>query len=307
MDFLTSATSVLSLFLLALPGFILVKCKLLNTSHIGALVTVLLYVCQPFIMLNAFFTKTYESSLLADMGIILLIGFASQIIILLLSKALFLFDKNNKLRANAYTFASALGNVGFMGIPVISALMPDNSEAILYVSIFLVTFNILCWTVGIYILTGDKKYISIKKAFINPPIIALAIALPLFFCRVKMPEAILTPINFLAEMNSPLAMIILGMRFADIKLKEMVGGWGVYVCVLIKLIITPLLVYVCLLPFNLNDTVIKVSLILASMPSANMVLMMSEKYNGDTVSSAKAVMMTTVISIITIPIILLLL
>lgn len=306
MDFSTTALSVLSLCLMALPGFILIKLKMLKAEYIAVLAIVLLYVNQPFITLNAFLSKTYEQSLLANMGIVLAFGVFSQIIVLFIAKIIFTLDKKNRPRANAYAYASAIGNAGFMGIPVVAVLLPNNAEAILYVSIFLVSFNLVCWTLGVYVLTGDKKYISLKKAILNPPIIAMIIALPIFFLKVKMPSFLMQPINFIAEMNTPLAMIILGMRFATIRFRELFLGIGMYVSSFIKLIFTPLLVYVCMLPFNLSTTLTQVLLILSAMPAANMVLIMAEKFEGDTTSATKAVLNSTFLCIITVPLILLL-
>lgn len=305
MDFLTTISSVGALFLLAVPGFILAKIKLIKPEHIGVLVCVLLYVNQPFIMIDAFITKTYENSLLVNIGIVFLVGVISQIFIMFLGKLIFRAD-NNRLRGNAYSYASAIGNVGFMGIPVVSVLLPENAEAILYVSVFLMSFNLVAWTIGIYALTGNKKDISIKKALLNPPIIAMIVALPIFFLRVKLPSFLTLPISYLAMMNTPLAMIILGAKFAWIRLRELVSGWGVYLTCFIKLVACPLIVYGCLYPFEISRTVKIVLIILSAMPSANMVLMHAERFGGDTVAATKAVMLTTVASILTIPLIMLL-
>lgn len=305
MNFATAALSVVSLLLLAVPGFVLIKTKLIKTTIIPALVTILLYINQPFITIYALISKPYDNSMLVGMGIVILVAFATQLLVMGLAKLVF-FKDPNKPRGNAYTFASSLGNVGFMGIPVVSVLMPGNAEALLYVALYMTTFNILSWTIGVYVLTGDKKFISVKKAIINPPIIALIIALPLFFLNVKVPDALMMPIKFLADMNTPLAMIVLGMRFAEVKFKELFVGLGMYGVSFVKLIFTPLLVYGVLYAIPMSYTVKLVLIIISAMPSANMVLMMAEKFDGDCVAAVKAVMNTTILSMLTIPLMMLL-
>lgn len=305
MGFATTALSVASLLLLAIPGFVLIKTKLVKSEAISILVVVLLYVCQPFITMNAFLSKEFETNLLTNMGIVILVAILTQILFLFMSKIIFRCDKN-KLRGNAYSFASALGNVGFMGIPVISVLLPNNAEALLYVAIYMTVFNIISWTLGVYVLTEEKKYISIKKAIINPPIIAMIIALPFFFTNFHLPEFIMQPIGFFADMNTPIAMLILGMRFANIKFKELISGWGVYLSSFIKLAITPIAVYLIMMPFKISLTLRTVIVIISAMPSANMVLMMAERFDGDSVAATKAVLHSTILSIITIPLIMML-
>lgn len=305
MEFLRSAESVFILLIMAIPSFVLVKVKILNEQSIKTLANILILVCQPFIYLNSFTTNRYSNDLLSDIGWIALFAFASQLILLGMSKLIFLPDKN-KIRANTYVYAASLGNVGFMGIPVVQTLLPGNTTALMFVAVFMAIFNIICWTLGVYILTGDKKYISFKRAFLNPSMIGMIIALPLFFLNVEMPKLLAEPFSMLASLNTPLAMFILGAKFGFVRFRELFKGSGAYISSLIKLIIAPLLMYCVLINIELSDAVETVLMILTCMPSANMVLIMAEKFDGDTISATKSVMVSTLFSIVTIPLILLL-
>ncbi|MEG1646043.1 MAG: AEC family transporter [Clostridia bacterium] len=308
MNFGTNALNILMLVALAIPGFILIKTKLLNATHIAVLVNVLLFVSQPFITFNSFLTQEFSMSLLGNIGIVVGLAFVMQVGMTFFAKLVFLYDKE-KARANVYAYAAGFGNCGFMGIPVAQAVMPNNPEAILYIAVFMTVFNILCWTLGVYIITGDKKYISIKKAVLNPAFIAICIALPFFFANVKLPSALMRPVKYLADMNTPLSMLILGMRFACIKLTDIFKGLGVYITAVIKLIVYPLLTFLLLwaLPISMKSTLFATIFLIATMPSANMVLIMAEKFDGDKECAAKAVMATTLLSMLTIPIMLLML
>lgn len=305
MQFLESCFSILVLMCLALPGYILIKLKILKEEHIVPFVTVLLYVNQPFITIHSFITKEYTPELLANIGIVFLMGIMTQILMFALARLIFSYDKLAS-RRNVYVFASAVGNVGFIGIPICNIFMPGNTEAILYIAVYLITFNLVSWTLGAYMITGDKSYISLKKAIINPPVIALIVALPLFFLKVKLPSVVVDCVGYIATMNTPLAMIVLGMRFACVKMSSMFKGISVYVVSFIKLVLTPILVYLVLLPFELSETLVRTLIIISAMPTANMVLMMAEKFNGDAEAAVKSIMNSTILTIAVLPLIMLL-
>ena len=307
-QFLESLFSIFILMCLALPGFILVKLKVLKSEHINPLVTILLYVCQPFIMIHSFLTKEYTTDLLANMGIVLLIALLTQLVAFGLARLIFANDKE-RARRGVYIFSTAVGNVGFIGIPICSIFITDPTllaEAVLYISVYLVAFNLVAWTLGAYMITGDKKFISLKKALINPPVIALLIALPLFFLKVKLPPIVNNCIGYLANMNTPLAMIVLGMRFALVKVGDMFKGWSIYLVSFLKLVVTPLLVYACIFSLHLSPVLVKTMVIVSAMPTANMVLMMAEKFGGDAEESVKCIMNSTILTGAVLPLIMLL-
>ena len=189
-------------------------------------------------------------------------------------------------------------------------LFPSNPEAIAYSAVFIVSMNLMCWTVGSFLLTGEKKYISLKKAVLNPQMIALVVALPLFFTGVTtddLPDAVTKVIGFLADMTAPLCMIILGMRFAVAPIKELFTDWKVYLSVFIKVLAFPLLVYLVLLPFDSMDRMMKIALvILSGMPSASINLNLAEIYGADQKTAANNILLSTLLSIVTIPVLLLL-
>lgn len=305
MNFLDSCFSILVLMCLAIPGYVLVKLKVLKEEHIFPLVTVLLYVNQPFITINSFITKEFTSGLMINITIVFFLAALTQIVMFLVARLIFSYDKIPS-RRNMYVFATAVGNVGFIGIPICNIFMPGNTEATLYISVYLIAFNLIAWTLGIYMVTGDKKYISLKKAAINPPVIALIIALPLFFFKVKLPDIVVDCVGYMAIMNTPLAMVVLGMRFALVRFRDMFKGASVYLVSFLKLVVTPLIVYLVLLPFKLDKILVMTMVIVSAMPTANMVLMMAEKFGGDTEAAAKSIMNTTVFSILILPLVMLL-
>ena len=342
MGFSTTAVSVLLLVAMAVPGYLLIKTKMLPQKAITYLSVLLLYVSQPFLSIRSFLEVSYTPQLAVNLAIVFGVSLAGQAVIfgvmwLVLRRR---FDDPQQTaelirdgfiggdsytaepalkaavarsvsgRANrAMVLASAFGNVGFFGVPVLQFLFPDAHDAIAYSAVFIVTLNLMSWTVGSYLLTGDKKHVSLKRALINPQTVTLVISLPLFFAGVSagdLPDTINTVIGYLADMTAPLCMIILGMRFALAPVVQLFTDFRVYVASFIKTLVFPLLVYVVLMPFQMEE-MLRVSLVLLSgMPAATINLNLAELYGADQKTAANSILMSTVLSIVTIPLIMLL-
>lgn len=304
MDFLTSLINVAILFAMAIPGFVLKKLKLIDSAASKSIVNILLYVCIPILAVKAFVVTEFTSVLALNMLWTFLLGFVLSVLLFFLSKLVFC-KFTDKQKARIAVASSYMSNFSFMGIPVIQALFPDNSEMLLYASVFMVVGNILNWTLVSYTITGERKYISIKKAFINPPTVVLLIALPLFFFSVKVPAPIVDGLEMLGGITTPLAMILIGIRFAEMNIKELFSGVEVYLSSALKLIAAPL---VCLgimlllkLFLPLSNDVISALYIIMAMPTANIIMMLSEFYGLPSGIAAKCVIFSSFFSILTIP------
>lgn len=342
MGFSTTAVSVLLLVAMAVPGYLLIKTKMLPQKAITYLSVLLLYVSQPFLSIRSFLEVSYTPQLAVNLAIVFGVSLAGQAVVfgvmwLVLRRR---FDDPQQTaelirdgfiggdsytaepalkaavarsvsgRANrAMVLASAFGNVGFFGVPVLQFLFPDAHDAIAYSAVFIVTLNLMSWTVGSYLLTGDKMHVSLKRALINPQTVTLVISLPLFFAGVSagdLPDTINTVIGYLADMTAPLCMIILGMRFALAPVVQLFTDFRVYVASFIKTLVFPLLIYVVLMPFQMEE-MLRVSLVLLSgMPAATINLNLAELYGADQKTAANSILMSTVLSIVTIPLLMLL-
>lgn len=311
MDFLTTLIQVLILLALAVPGFILKKLKLMNDFSVSTLVNILMYVALPFLLVESFLTNKFTKETLVNMGIT--VGFALLCMLILFVISHFIYKFNSNVdESKVYKYATIFSNCGFMGIPVIEALMHTegsllDGNAIIYVAVFNVVFNLLNWTFGVYILSGDKKYISFKKAFLNPATIAVLIGLPFFFCNVELPEPIIRFTGLLGGITTPLAMIITGIRLAEIPIKEIFKGWGTYGACALRLVVAPVIMFLILMPFEIDITVKAVLIAIMAMPCAVTAIAFCELVETDSMAAVKCVLLTTVLSCITIPLMLYLL
>jgi predicted permease len=202
--------------------------------------------------------------------------------------------------------SSYMNNSAFMGIPVVQTFFPGNPEPLIYVSMFGVAFGVLSWTLLVYAITGNKKYIRVKAAFVNPGMVTLLASIPLLIFDINPPPVLANVISTMANMTTPLAMLIVGIRLAEIPFKELFNSPKVYLSSLIKLVFIPifslgvLLVAKNFLP--ITSTMALTLFIIMAMPSASFVIIFSEKFNGDRPTAVKCVLLSSLLSIITIPV-----
>jgi len=201
------------------------------------------------------------------------------------------------------TIGSVLGNCGFFGLPLIKALLPNNPEVACYSSIYVISMNILVFTAGIYCLTQDKKYISVKSAVCNPAFFSFLLALPLYIFSANrfIPELFTNSIDLLGKMTTPMCMFILGIRLATMDFKKLFLNPFIYLICVGKLFVFPLFAYflVYFLPFP--DPFKFSLLILAGTPCASVILNLAEIHGSETEMSANCILLSTILSIITIP------
>lgn len=288
-------------FLLILTGFILGKMKLVDERGTKQITNILLGLVTPAVVIKAY-QRDFEMRLLKN----LLIAFSLAILIhfigILLVTFVFKKEPTNHYRINR--FASVYSNCGFMAIPLLNASL--GSDGVFFGSAYLIIFTILYWIHGVYVFTEDKSQISLKKAIINPGVIGAVISLLFFFFQVRLTGVFEETLNYIAGLNTPLAMIVLGTFLTRIDLKKTFLNFEIYKTTFIRLILMPLIFVAITKIFNTDPGVTKAVLISASCPVATNTTLFASKYNCDPGYAAEVVSFSTILSIVTIPLILLL-
>ncbi len=301
--FLASLISIGTMLCYSIPGYITVKTNLIKPTSISAFVVVQMYVCQPCLTINSLISATYSWDYFKQVLIFFAIAFLLQVIMLVVFYFVFRKKGAEDVRYRIATIATSFGNVGFMGVPLLEAIMPEEvrGQSLMLSVMFLIGLNVLGWTVGSSIITRDKKYISIKKVLLNPAMIGLMIGLPIFFSGVTVPEPIANMISLVGRTSTFIAMLIIGMRLATVKVREMFSDPLVYGVVGLKQILMPLigLVLVWFLPLDIY--VRQALFLLAAAPVASIVLNFSELLGEGQKMSANVVLVSTLTSIISIP------
>lgn len=291
-----------------LPGFILRKMNKASAEHLPTLSAILVYIGTPFLLLSAFMSLEFSTEMLASMGWFFLITIAAQALFMILLHLIFRRRSGNR-KFRVMTIGSIAGNVGFFGMPVLRALFPNQPEVACYCAIFMLTMNILIFTVGVFCLTGEKRYMSLKTALLNPTTFGFAIALPVYVLGLgaHFPAALTNACSVIGSMTTPLCMFILGIRLASAPLKRIFSSPYVYATAALKLLVFPLFCFaiVYFLPFS--EAFKASAIILAGMPCAAVLLSLAEMHKSESELSANCLLMSTVCSFLTVPLLTLLL
>lgn len=304
MSFTITLTAVAIMLIYAVPGFIFVKTKQIQPTAIPAFAKVLMYLCQPCLTIYSFGKAEYHPDLLKDIAIVFFLSIFLQIFMLLFFYYIFR-KKKSIVKYRVCTIATTLGNCAFMGVPLLEAIMPDYPEAIIMSVAYCAGMNLLGWTIVSAIITNDKKYISLKKAILNPAILSLLVAVPIFVTNTKLPSQVDNMVTLLGKMTTPLCMLIMGMRLATMKIKPLFTDLLQYITVIIKQIMMPLLGYglICLFPVSMDLK--RTMFILCATPIASVVLNFSEMLGEGQETAANLVLLGTLSSILTIPLMML--
>ena len=215
--------------------------------------------------------------------------------------------KYDDVKYRIVTIAGVLGNCAFMGVPLLEALLPDYPQAVVFSAVYSITMNLIGWTVVSAIITNDKKYIKLKNFILNPSVIALCAALPLFFKGIYIGDTRFgSAVFLLAKMTTPMCMLIMGMRLGSVSLKPVVTRKLNYLVLFLKQAAMPIagLLIVLFLPI---DTNMKLTFyIICCCPVASVVLNFSEMLGQGQEMASNLVLLGTFSSVVTIPIMMLL-
>ncbi len=302
-NFLITLATVIMLFAYAIPGFLLVKTKLIKEHSISAFAFVLMYVCQPCLTIYSFDQVDFTVETLKNMGIAFGIVFGLMVLFL----TVFYFIMRNKfedIMSRLYIICTCFGNVAFFGNPILSSVFGTDSLYI-YSTVFFMAMNIIGWTFGCYLITKDTKYISLKKIFLNPAILSLIVALPLFFTNTH-----LSSINYrveefvmiLAKMTTPMCMLIIGMRLGTMEFKPIFTNYKNYIFCFIKQVVFPLVALLVVYFLPIDVTLKQVLFILCATPCAVIIQTFAEMLGNGQKESVQMVILSTMTSIISLPI-----
>lgn len=297
-DLLTVGGSVLTLLLLMAVGFILTKKGMLTKPTLSQLSKMLLYIVCPAIMIDSLIAEERSGETVRALLIAGAVLVGTYVLNMILIQAC--FRKKLPETRGILRFGSIYGNTGFMGIPLIQAVLGESGMLVAVTS--LVVFNISIWTHGA-VLIGGKERASMKRAVLNPGTIGFLIAIIIFAAGIMLPGPVVKAVSFVGSMNTPLAMIIIGGQMAAVDLKSLFKDARLYVSAVIKLLVMPMITLAVLLPFDLDPIVLIAVTILAGCPTAGATSLMCETMGKDSSLSARLVTLSTIFSVITLPVV----
>lgn len=302
---------MLVLFFIMLIGFFTERKGILDEDTSQKMSWIVVNIANPAMILSSVSEESrIQPQELAVTAVVSLGSFLCLIIIALFLPKLLRVDKK---QYGVYQVMTIFSNIGFMGFPIISALY--GKEALLYASLFILTYNILIYTYGILCLSGkdskekqgdsgDKKkhgWISSLKKIGNVGVVASLGALALYFGNIRLPEVFTEIFDMFADLTAPLSMMVIGASFGKMSVKEMVTDVRLLVFSGIKLLVMPVAGMWVLSQFLDNSMLLGVCMVMLATPVGSMTAMLAQQYDCDSELAAKGVALTTLLSVATIP------
>ncbi len=299
--------ALVKVFIMILPGYILTKMSLIQKVHTEGMSSLITNLTYPCLVISAM-QMEFSWEILNNCKYVVLIFVCVVLIAMIISKILTTFIHLPPTQTGIMAFMMVFGNTGFLGLPVLNGLF--GQEAVFYGALADSSFDVLMFTIGITLIRQSAKGVEkmstaeTLKGLINPCFIGVLIGLLLYVCKITLPDIIGGPLEMIGNVTSPLAMMVVGSHLARIRLKDMFTSAPPYLVCLLKLLVAPaialILVKLIIGGGTLFGTVIVME---AAMPCAMLSVILSERYKADVEFATKGVMLTTILCIITIPIV----
>lgn len=302
MNFIIIFNQVSTLFILLVVGFIAKRVGIINDAVNKKLSQFLLMVTAPMLIFTSFLME-YETEKLINALYVVGLGTVMFIISIIMAEKI-LFTKQPQARRAVIKTAIVFSNCGFMGFPIVDGIF--GQEGVFYASMYLVVFNIVMWTYGMVVFTGKTSF-NIKKALTTPALVAVYLGIPIFLFQINIPFPIENAAQMIGNMTTPLAMIIIGAIIESANFKEALSDVQVYILSGIRLLIMPLIAYVLFMFIDVPKIAADICIVVLAMPASVNAAVFSEQFDAEPLFASKVVTVSTLLSIFTIPIIMLLL
>ena len=292
---------ITGMFLILFLGVLCYRKNFFDDNMISKLSGFLLTVVNPLVIFVSYQIE-YDPALLRNLLITLALAggsFAVQIITVHL-----IVPQKGNADADIERLSTIYGNCGFIGIPLINSLY--GREGVFYMTAYLTMFYLFFWTHGVIIMAGKTDIKTTLKKLLSPAIIGVMLGLVCFVAKIRFPEVIISPMDSVGSMNTPLAMLVAGATLAQSDVSSCFGKRRTYWVTFLKLILTPLIVIVILLPFHVALEIAVTLIIAAGCPVGACCTMFALKYKNDGRYASSLFVVSTLFSVITIPLLILL-
>jgi len=297
-NFLMVGQQVLILFILIILGVIAAKAKMVNEKAVKGITNIVLYFVTPCVIIKSF-QRTLDSKMIKNLGIVFLIAILIHVLSIILAHLI--VKDNDESRCRVLRFGVIFSNCGFMSLPLQQAMLGD--DGVFYGAVYVAAFNIVVWSYGLLLMSGNRNTISIKKLVINPGIIGVTVGFLLAILSISLPTVIAKPVEYLSSLNTPLPMLIIGFYLSRLDFKNIFKDAKRYLAIILRLVVIPLISISVMFACGIRGDLLVVCAISSSAPTAAMSTMFSAKFTRDTALSAELVSISTLSSLITMPLI----
>ncbi len=310
---MVALNQVFTLFLLIVVGYVVKKRNIVTEQIHREISGLVLNVCLPALIINAMNFK-FAPEVLVKSGQLVIAAFVIYSGTILLSYPLTRLIGAAGNRRDVFQYVLVFSNCGYMGYPVINAIMGE--QGVFYTAIYNLAFTVLVWTFGVHLMTRNPgegsegetagTWRDQLKRLVNPNLIALAIGFSLFIFSIQLPAAVSSTIKMVGETTTPLSMMFIGFILADVSIRETVSDLQVYLVSGMRLLLLPLLVWGGFKLFGITGDLVTVAVISTAMPAAANTAILAAVYDNDYQLGSKAIFVSTLLSVATLPLVILL-
>ena len=300
-SFIVVARQVAILFLLMGVGAVCHRLKLVSREAVKGLTELLVLIVTPSLILHVF-QRPFDNALLEGLGWAVAMSFAAHALGCALA---FLFVRGGEVeKRGVMRFAVIFSNAGFMGLPLEYALL--GPRGVFFGAVYVVMFNLMCWSWGVMVMRGEVQGVKVRSFLVNPGTVGVALGLPFFLFSVKLPTIVGEPVRMLADLNTPLAMIMTGWYLADADFRPVLRSVQAYVAGALRLVAVPALIVggmrlLMAAGFRLDATMCAAIATASAAPVAALTTVVAARLGRDTSTATGLVSGTTLVSMATMP------
>ena len=301
MDIMVVFQTMLKLFLLLILGFVLFKCHIFDEYTNKKISALIVNVASPMLIISSIAGVEGSNKsivfLMIGAGILMYIGF---IILGKIINRIFPFPKKDW---PVYECMVVFANTGFMGYPVLLDVF--GQEAVFYASLIHMAFNFFVYTYAIICLTkGDDSEFKLNfKQLLTPGIILIFVGIFIYLFAIQLPSVLMDTINSVGSLTAPLSMMMIGSSLAVYPIKDSFTDWRSYVFAFVRLMIVPFVTMIMCRLLHIDAYYANITIITNAMPVGSMVLMLATQYNANVKIVTRNIVVSTLLSVITIPIV----
>lgn len=301
MDIMVVFQTMLKLFLLLILGFVLFKCHIFDEYTNKKISALIVNVASPMLIISSIAGVEVSNKsivfLMIGAGILMYIGF---IILGKIINRIFPFPKKDW---PVYECMVVFANTGFMGYPVLLDVF--GQEAVFYASLIHMAFNFFVYTYAIMCLTkGDDSEFKLNfKQLLTPGIILIFVGIFIYLFDIQLPSVLMDTINSVGSLTAPLSMMMIGSSLAVYPIKDSFTDWRSYVFAFVRLMIVPFVTMIMCRLLHIDAYYANITIITNAMPVGSMVLMLATQYNANVKIVTRNIVVSTLLSVITIPIV----
>ena len=285
----------LMMFLLVGIGFFIRKKGIVNTEGRMNMIDMCLYITLPFNVLHSFLRK-WDWNLFIACGVILLLSIGFNAISVFFSTIL--YKKQEINRQKSLKYGTIISNSGFLGNPMVEGIY--GSEGLLYAALFMLPVRIVMWTIGIAVFLKGRKEKLWKNVLTHPCIVAIYVGVIVMVCGIQFPTFVEKTIVGISGCNTPLSMMLIGMMLAEVKPKGLIDKTMVFYTA-IRLLVIPAVVFAITGFLPIDGMLRGIAVVMAGMPAPITTALLSAKYGGDEKYATGMVFLSTILSLITLP------